>query len=250
MKFAKYSASGNDFALVLASEMENFGGADRAKLAARFCDRREGIGADGFIVINPLVNSDCDFAWDFYNADGSVAAMCGNGARAAAHFANLRGAAGEKTRFLTGAGEIAAQINDDFVSVQLTGYEFQGEFAEMGYKWQLINTGVPHLVTKANLAVFDDLPLADLRRKYNANVNVYDFADGGVKTRTFERGVENETLACGTGMAACFLAARALGLIGDKASVFPKSGEELSLELREGKIFLGGKVRKVFEGVI
>ncbi|MCD4862105.1 diaminopimelate epimerase, partial [Campylobacter coli] len=101
MKFYKYCASGNDFVIMNASEKK-----DRSALAKELCNRYEGIGADGFVVILP--HKKYDFEWEFYNNDGSTASMCGNGSRAAAHFAHHINGIKPHMAFLTGAGVIKA----------------------------------------------------------------------------------------------------------------------------------------------
>ncbi|GHS87144.1 diaminopimelate epimerase [Campylobacterota bacterium] len=245
MTYAKYSASGNDFIIAQAIKT-----ADRRDLARALCDRQNGIGADGFILLKP--HDKLDFEWEFYNSDGSRAEMCGNGARAAAHFAFYNEIAGENMRFLTLAGEISAKVEGDFVSVGLGGFTIEPRaIDDAGKKWRFVNTGVPHIVSQTgDLAAFDTLPLAKLRAKYNANVNLFAQKDGALFVRTFERGVEGETLACGTGMAACFAAALAEKIVENPAKIYPKSGEEIRLELVGDSLMLSGKVKKVFDAVL
>ena len=129
-------------------------------------------------------------------------------------------------------------------------------FEESGFTWHFYDTGVPHLVAFTDdLAKFDvDLARA-MRQKYDANANFAlitsrgskNFSGADLRVRTYERGVENETLACGTGMAACFYAAYELGLAADTIAVRPKSGEILGLRLDGGKIFFKGVVQHVFD---
>ncbi len=241
MNWTKYSASGNDFIIT-----HHFNHEDRSALARALCDRQEGIGADGLIVLLP--HETLDFEWDFYNADGSAASMCGNGARAAAHYAYEAGLAPAQMRFLTGAGEIAARIEGADVETELTAHQIHNRsIEEAGLKWWLIDTGVPHLVAFGDLALFESLPLAKLRRAHNANVNLATIENEMLRVRTFERGVEGETLACGTGMAACFLRAYLEGSAPNPCRVIPKSGETLTLSLMEEKLYFKGAVRRVFE---
>ena len=103
MQMSKYSANGNDFVIFHALEKK-----DRTELAIELCNRQNGIGADGLIVLIP--NTENDFEWEFYNSDGSLADMCGNGSRAAAHYAYINELASKKMSFLTGAGVINASI--------------------------------------------------------------------------------------------------------------------------------------------
>ncbi len=250
MQLVKYSASGNDFVIFHAFKKR-----DRSAIARMVCDRYEGIGADGLIVLLP--HEIYDFVWEFYNADGSVAAMCGNGSRAAAHYAYSFGLAAEQMRFLTLAGVIEAQVKGDVVESQLTEHKIvRKDIEEFGKKWWLIDTGVPHLVTFVeNLKQFDKEKAKILRNKYNANVNYAIIADQKkIGVRTYERGVEDETLACGTGMAACFVRAMSEGKVGEDAHLLPKSGEELAIRFEQGRLYFKGRVKKIFatfkEGIV
>ena len=123
------------------------------------------------------------------------------------------------------------------------------EIVEFNKNWWLIDTGVPHLVTEVeNIDNFDLKMARDLREKYNANVNIYKIEDdGSMLVRTYERGVEDETLACGTGMTACYVRAFKEEKVEEIARVYPKSKEEIYLEFRDGKFKFGGKISKVFE---
>ena len=242
MTYTKYSASGNDFVIT-----HSFIEKDYTNDAIKLCNRTEGIGADGFVVIVP--SSEADFKWLFYNSDGGDAAMCGNATRAVSHYAftnNL--VSSSEMKFLTGAGLIKSSVEGNIVETQLTApIVVKEEFIEDGFTWYLVDTGVPHLVT-----IVDDLELynhdlcAKMRYKYNTNVNFAKIEDGIIKVRTYERGVEGETLACGTGMAACFLRANDLKLVDSSTFVYPKSGEQLTLSKKDGIIYFKGAVKKVF----
>jgi diaminopimelate epimerase len=247
MEITKYSASGNDFVVFDATEVR-----DRVALARKLCDRHEGVGADGLIVIVPTDEQECDFAWQFFNSDGSTPSMCGNGSRACAHYAYTHGLAPAKMRFLTGAGVISASVDGDEVEVQLTAPRSLGEpFDEMGFTWRAYDTGVPHLVTLVDdLARFDLECARKIRYNHNSNVNFLCVQDGVLHVRTYERGVEDETLACGTGMAACFCAARDLGLVEKSVRVLPKSGETLYLRMDGDNIFFKGTVRCKFKAIL
>ena len=243
MLLTKYSASGNDFVL-----FHTFKKADRSGLARTLCHRNTGVGADGLIVLVP--HDDYDFQWEFYNSDGSHAAMCGNGSRAAALYAFRNSLAGAEMTFLTDAGVIGAEVDGLVVKSQLTPPVWEKEsFEEEGRSWAKLDTGVPHLVTFSDdlEAAYDKALSRRMRVAHNANVNYVKAENGALTVRTYERGVEDETLACGTGMVACFLKARALGLVGDEARVYPRSGEELTIGLSDGVPFLRGAVTPVLE---
>jgi diaminopimelate epimerase len=237
----KYSASGNDFVIFHSFIKEDF-----SELAKRLCHRQEGVGADGLIVLVP--HDTLDFEWCFYNADGSSAEMCGNGTRACAHYALDNGLAAKEMRFLTLAGEIACKVDGDRVQSDLTPPKILDDaIEENGKRWWHIDTGVPHLVTfDADIENFDIQEARELRHRYNANVNIASVEKDHIRVRTYERGVEDETLACGTGMAACFYRANQEKKIADKIMVKPTSGEELFLGLENGIITFTGDVRKVF----
>ena len=243
MTVTKYSANGNDFVFFIAKEK-----ADRSELAKKLCHRQNGVGADGMVVLLP--HQKYDFEWEFYNADGSYAAMCGNASRAAAHFAHEKGISKDgKAEFLTGAGVIRATINGLYVvSDMVEPRILRTDIEEDGETWWLIDSGVPHLVAvRDNIDEFDLEQARRLREKYDANVNICRLeGDDTMYVRTYERGVEDETLACGTGMVACFIRNHQEGRVADQVKVHPKSGDELYVSYEEGVYRFGGKVTKTF----
>ena len=249
MTYTKYSASGNDF-VIFHSFIEK----DFKEDAIKLCNRTEGIGADGFVALLPFDGA--HFKWKFYNSDGSDAAMCGNATRAVAHYAYNNNLAPSHMKFLTEAAIIESKVDGNIVETQMTDPKIiKEEFEENGLTWFLIDTGVPHLV-----ALTDDLNnynhdlCAKMRYEHNANVNFAKIEDSKngkiIKVRTYERGVEGETLACGTGMVACFLRALDLNLVNEKTFVYPKSGEELTISKINGKVYFKGAVKKIFTTTI
>jgi len=242
MTVTKYSANGNDFILIIRKKKK-----DRSKLAQRLCHRQNGVGADGLVVVMP--HPEYDFEWDFYNADGSRATMCGNASRAVAHYAMGKGISADgKAEFLTGAGVIRATVNGNYVVSDMTKPTILSqELEEDGETWWFVDTGVPHLVAiRDNIEEFDLKQAKRLRDKYNANLNICKVEDNTLYVRTYERGVEDETLACGTGMVACFLRANLEKLVDNNVRVFPKSGDELYVSLEDGTFRFGGEVTKTF----
>jgi len=246
MRVAKYSASGNDFVIFHSQIKEN-----RSELAKELCHRQNGVGADGLIVLVP--HKTLDFEWEFYNADGSHADMCGNGSRAAAHYAHSKSLAALNMSFLTGAGVINAAIEEyseksGMVKSELTPPQIlDKEILYKGKIWWLINTGVPHLVSlQEDVEQFDLQEARELRQKYNANVNICCTSGENLKVRTYERGVEDETLACGTGMAACFYRAFQEKKVKEQIEVYPTSGETLYLGVNEKTITFKGRVKRTF----
>lgn len=245
MLVSKYNASGNDFVI-----FHTFKEADYASLARKLCHRQKGIGADGLIVLVPCVG--VDFKWLFYNSDGSEANMCGNGTRACAHYAYTNQLAKETMTFFTGAGKITSFVDGNIVETQMPEVKKMREsFEQEGRIWHMYDTGVPHLVSLVeDLNEYDKALASKMRYEHNANVNFVLYDGKALHVRTYERGVEDETGACGTGMAACFFALHQLGIIPDSIKVYPTSKEEVSFRLEKGILFFKGEVLKVFEAGI
>lgn len=241
MTVTKYSANGNDFVL-----FHTFIKKDRSELAKELCHRQNGIGADGLIVLVP--HAKYDFEWQFYNSDGSEAEMCGNGSRACAHYGFVNNLADEKMSFLTQAGVISAEVNSNMVLSELTPPTIlEKNIIYNNKKWIKVNTGVPHLVSFTDdIKKFDIQEARELRYKYNANVNIVYVDGNNLRVRTYERGVEDETLACGTGMAASFYVALLEKKVGENIEVYPKSGDTLYLGINSKTITFRGEVKKVF----
>ncbi len=242
MTVTKYSANGNDFVMIIKKKKK-----DRSKLARKLCHRQNGIGADGLVVLVP--HEEYDFEWEFYNSDGSQATMCGNASRAVAHFAMGKGISADgEAEFLTGAGVIRATVNGNYVVSDMTEpIILSKEIAVDNEIWWFIDTGVPHLVAiRENIEAFDLEQAARLRKEYNCNINICKIEENTLHVRTFERGVEDETLACGTGMVACFIRANSENLVDDNVKVFPRSGDELYVSLEDDTYKFGGQVTKTF----
>lgn len=215
LRFWKMNGAGNDFVVVDNRELSLDLTRERI---ARLCHRQRGVGADGLLAVEPA-QAGADFRMRYYNADGGEAEMCGNGARCFARFADLLlGGQVEQVSFETEAGLIGAQLIGSQVRLELsdphsleTGLTLA--VGDDALAVDFINTGVPHAVV-----FVDDLENVDVVRlgaglRYhphfapkgtNANF-VKVLAPGHIAIRTYERGVEDETLACGTGMAACAL---------------------------------------------
>jgi len=242
MTVTKYSANGNDFVLIIKKKKK-----DRSKLAKKLCHRQNGVGADGLVVLVP--HEEYDFEWEFYNSDGSRATMCGNASRAVAHFAMDKGISTDGVaEFLTGAGVIRATVNGLYVVSDMTKpIILSEEIEEDEEKWWFVDTGVPHLVAiRESVEEFDLEQARRLREKYDCNVNICHVLKNRLLVRTYERGVEDETLACGTGMVACFLRANREGLVENSVQVFPKSKDELYVSLEGETYKFGGQVTKTF----
>ncbi len=242
--FTKMSGSGNDF--ILIDHRDHFLEEDRLKdFIRKVCQRRISVGADGLILIER--SQKADFKWRFYNADGSEAEMCGNGGRCVARFAHLKGIAGPSLSFETLAGTISAQVNGQRVKLQLTkphGLKLDQKIPVEGEERivSVINTGVPHAVL-----FVEDLEGTDVVRMGRAIRRHANFTPAGTNAnfvrlegpsrlsiRTYERGVEDETLACGTGVVAAALVAAFKGFVKSPVSVRTRGGEILTVHFEIG----------------
>ena len=263
--FHKMQGSGNDFILI-DNRRNVLKGMNLKSLATRVCHRHYSVGADGLIVIVP--SRKADFKWRFFNADGSEAEMCGNGSRCAARFAFLRKIAKKDMTFETLAGIIHARVNTDTVKVQLTGAAgLRMNIAvpldsgmRMGH---FINTGVPHLVYLSKDLENEDVERTgrttrrhDLFRPAGTNVNFVHIQNKHLlRIRTYERGVEGETLACGTGSVAGALVAGALGAAVSPVEVHTWGGEKLTVSFERiaddfTNIHLEGNAEVICEGTL
>jgi diaminopimelate epimerase len=267
--FTKMSGAGNDF-IVIDHRVPLIPVAEQAGFAKRVCRRMFSVGADGLILIeNSAV---ADFRWRFYNGDGSVAEMCGNGARCAARFAFTRGIAGARMSFETLAGIIEAEIcsDDDTVRLRMTApCDFRTNLSVIlaGQEKNLsfVNSGVPHAVLFMEEG--ENIPVQEwgklvrfhpLFQPAGTNVNfVQKIGENTIRVRTYERGVEDETMACGTGAVASALFAVNYGLASSPVTVITSGGERLTVlfDLREGQhgpqaenVFLQGPARIIYEG--
>lgn len=263
--FTKMQGSGNDFILI-DNRRSVLRGMNLKDLAVTVCDRHYSVGADGLIVIVP--SRKADFKWRFFNADGSEAEMCGNGSRCAARFASVKKIARKDMMFETLAGIIHAQVKPDTVKVQLTGASgLRMNIAvplESGLRMgHFINTGVPHLVYLSKDLNSEDVDRIGRTTRYHelfkpAGTNVNFMQIQGprkLRIRTYERGVEGETLACGTGAVAAALIAGALGAVSSPAEVLTGGGEKLIVSFDRvaegfGNIHLEGAARVICEGVV
>ncbi|BEG57744.1 Diaminopimelate epimerase DapF [Helicobacter sp. NHP21005] len=247
MHLEKYCASGNDFLIT-----HHFKPSNRQALAKELCNRHYGFGADGLVILLP--HPQHAYTWEFYNADGSLANMCGNASRCVGLYAYLQGLAPKKHSFLSGAGVIALEVlevaqSGGVVQSNLGSPKWLDTLDIEGQEWVLINSGVPHLVHFVEH--LSEIPKAKtpqmqaLRQQFNANVNVAYIKDPQtIHLATYERGVEDITLACGTGMGAVFFAALKRG-VENTAHCIPPSGEVLSLSLEGTSVLFSGAVKRV-----
>lgn len=206
MKFYKYQGAGNDF--VMIDNRQKVMEITEHQRIEQLCDRRFGIGADGLILIQN--HPDYDFEMVYFNADGYQTSMCGNGGRCAVAFAKKLGIIDTKTRFLAIDGEHEAIIEkEDWVELQMTNVDT----VEINKDNFVLDTGSPHYVTFVNdlngVDVFNQgraVRYNDRFSEKGINVNFVENTSQGISVATYERGVEDETLACGTGVTACAIA--------------------------------------------
>jgi len=260
--FMKMSGSGNDF--ILIDHRVPFLNEDYLKdFIRKVCQRRISVGADGLILIEP--SKKADFKWRFYNADGSEAEMCGNGGRCAARFSYLKGIAGPSLKFETLAGILSAQVEGKKVKLEMTkpfGLKLDETIFINGEEqiFSSINTGVPHAVLfVGDIEGVDILRMGKAIRHhsyfapYGTNANFVQLEEESqLSLRTYERGVEDETLACGTGAVASALIAGFKGLVKSPVSVKTRGGEVLTvhfkIEAQDVKsVFFEGDVHIVYE---
>jgi diaminopimelate epimerase len=266
------NGAGNDFVLIDNREQKV---SLTSEQIVRICDRQRGVGADGLLLLVPNRTGKADWAWDFYNNDGSTADMCGNGARCFARFIQkvTNGqAATAKTNggvtFETGAGIIGAKFNGERVDINLTApkdlrLEETVNLSTGPANIHSLNTGVPHavlFVPDADKAMVQNLG-SEIRRHAHfaprgTNVNfVQVLGPNHIRVRTFERGVEGETLACGTGVTASALIASRVHGFTSPVRVQVQGGDTLqvSFKEREGNfedVHLEGPADFAFEGEI
>lgn len=271
MEFTKMNGAGNDF-IILNNISGQLVGERLPQLAKKLCHRRFSIGADGMMVVMPPQKG-ADFTMLFFNSDGTIGEMCGNGARCICRYAYENGLSGEVQHVLTTAGMITGwRLAEDQYRILLNtpsimrlheDLEVEGVHYDCAYV-ELGMPGIPHLsVAVENLdeRSFDELrPLgAALRRhhklKKGANVNFYEIKDGYILEKTFERGVEDFTYACGTGTGATVAALTLMGKVGGKNVKVSVPGGELHVDVTHdgntvSELFLTGPATMVCKGIV
>lgn len=275
LRFIKMSGSGNDFIVI-----DNREGVLPADLAASFTRlvsrRRLSIGADGVVLIEPASGDDVDFTWRYINADGSDGEMCGNGAMCGARFAALRGIAPARCAFLTPSGIVRAETsgNERDPSVRIAiappgpvRHGIEATITGIPMTFSAIQVGVPHAV-----AIVDDADRFPEGVEFNVfgretrrhaafapagtNVNIVTVRDRNtIRMRTYERGVEDETLACGTGAIASAVVAASLGLVDPPVGVIVSSGRRLVARFdldgeQAANVLLEGQAHLIADGVV
>jgi len=265
LPFVKMSGAGNDFVVIDNRTLRY--SLSREQIA-RLCDRHFGIGADGLLAVEPSDHGTADFRMRYYNADGGEAEMCGNGARCFARFVQtMQRAEAGRVRFLTPAGLIVGEYVGPLVRVNLTApteakFRQRADFGWGDVDYHFMNTGVPHTVIYV-----PDAERAEVVGQGRAvrrspvfprgtNVNFVQIVDEkNLVVRTYERGVEDETLACGTGVVASALVTQQIHALALPLSIRVRGGDLLTVDAWvEGELFhevtLTGPATEIFSGEI
>lgn len=256
VNFYKYHGAGNDFIIINDLEKSVYPRLDETIISS-LCSRRTGIGADGLILIHP--DSEVDFEMVYFNADGRLSSMCGNGGRCSAWFAYAHGIAKKQMEFKAVDGVHAADcIGDHYVKLEMR----PAKVPEIRGEDYVINTGSPHYVKFVDSLDFDivtaakEIRYSDLFKIEGINVNFVKIDQHKLAIRTYERGVEDETLSCGTGVTACALVWSMLQKEEPKHIDINAVGGQLKVQydkISNGyftDVWLAGPVKRVFEGVL
>jgi diaminopimelate epimerase len=252
--FYKYQGTGNDFIILdgIDQELPHFSTSQIEQL----CDRKFGIGADGFMLILPC--DDTDFKMKYYNADGEESTMCGNGGRCIAHLAHDLGHCENETNFMAVDGSHHATIDGDNVKLGMSDVEDITVNENLDY---ILNTGSPHYVHFTKLEnmyeIVDygkSIRFSDTYAKEGINVNLAYWNGNALDVATYERGVEDETLSCGTGVTAAALAFAFQGKTSSPLTINTKGGQLKVHFLKTfngfDNIILEGPATMVFKGEI
>ena len=253
--FYKYQGTGNDF--VILDNRQDLFNKNNTKLIEQLCDRRFGIGADGLILLENDKNA--DFKMIYFNADGNESSMCGNGGRCIVAFAKLLNIIENKTTFNAIDGLHHATIENEIVKLQMQDVTT----INASKNFVFLNTGSPHHVQLQNeLDTFNvkeegaKIRYSNTYCKVGTNVNfVTKNSDNIFKIRTYERGVEDETLSCGTGVTAVALAMHYIGETEKNVITLQTQGGDLQVSFTKNNlgytnIWLIGPTKQVFKGEI
>lgn len=254
--FDKYQGTGNDFVMI-DNRLNSFPKND-IKLIQKLCDRRFGIGADGLILLEN--DAETDFKMVYFNSDGNESSMCGNGGRCLVAFAKSRNVINNVAYFMAIDGlHHAAILENDIVSLQMKDVDE----VKIENDYVFLNTGSPHHVTiVANLENYEvknngaTIRYSDLYGNAGSNVNfVKQISENHFAVRTYERGVEDETLSCGTGATAVAIAMSAIGKTNSNQILLDVEGGKLEVTFEKNNnkftnVFLKGRATFVFKGEI
>ncbi len=271
VRFTKTHGNGNDFVLVDEFNGAVVGERDKPRFVRAVCDRYFGIGADGVLFVQPSDVADVRFR--YFNSDGSEAEMCGNGIRCFSRYVVEEGYAESPLRVETLAGILELEVTRDedgwWVRVDMGSPRFsvdeipaneevwgrEIQFDGRSFRLYAVNTGVPHAVIFVDDLNFDIIPLARHVRYHHLfpegiNVNFARVVDRRtIEVRTYERGVENETLSCGTGSVAVAVVANRLGMAESSVNVITKGGK-LKIDITRDTVYMTGQAARVADGYV
>ncbi len=269
IRFAKMHGNGNDFILIDEFEQILIDEKDKARFVKAVCNRNFGLGADGVLFVQRSDKANAKFR--YFNSDGSEAEMCGNGIRCFARYIVEEGYAKSPLEVETLSGILKLDVTRDnegwWVKVDMGIPKFESEeipakeevwgkefeFNGERFKVYAVNTGVPHAVIFVNDLNFDIRGVAKFIRFHEIfpegiNVNFAKIEENAIRIRTYERGVEDETLSCGTGSVAVAAIANRLNLVDDSVEVLTKGGK-LKIEIKD-RAYMTGKASRVADGYI
>ena len=253
ISFYKYQGTGNDFVMI-DNRLQSFHKND-TELVAKLCDRRFGIGADGLILLEEHQNA--DFKMVYYNADGNLSSMCGNGGRCIVKFAKRLGIIDSHAKFEAVDGMHEATIVDSLVSLRMNDVKH----IKVSEDHTFLDTGSPHHVEFVNNLATFNVTEKGAQIRYNtygiegANVNFVEETESNMFTvRTYERGVEDETLSCGTGVTAVAMALFETGKVTTNKDVLKTSGGVLTVRFNYSdglynNVYLEGPASFIFKGI-
>ena len=253
INFTKYEGNGNDF-IIIDDRKEEFSD-DNVLMISKLCDRKFGIGADGLILLRK--HKAHDFQMIYFNSDGNESSMCGNGGRCLVSFALQLDIDIKTNSFLAIDGVHKFKVVDNEIYLKMN--DVKDIVVKNGYNY--LNTGSPHVVQIVENV--DEINVYEqgkkIRRQFQemngVNVNFVSFNNDIIKCRTFERGVENETLSCGTGVVAVALYIFKKKKISDNKIIVSTKGGSLSVSFKNDgnsfrEIWLKGDINKIFDGLI
>lgn len=254
LEFFKYQGTGNDF--VIIDNCQGIFSKDNTELIAKLCDRRFGIGADGLILLEN--DQKTDFRMVYYNADGKQSSMCGNGGRCLVAFAHYLGIIGKATTFMAIDGEHSATIEGDIVTLKMN------DVREVKEKkaYSFLDTGSPHHVQLVENLEHLDVHKEGAKLRYGiygepgSNINFVEQSQkDAFKVRTYERGVEDETLSCGTGVTAVAIAMHKTGKTTSNVVEINTLGGDLTISFDQQNevytnVLLKGPALQVYKGEI
>lgn len=258
LKFHKIQGAGNDF--ILIDDREEKFDVGNNDLVQFLCDRKFGIGADGLMLLRN--RESYDFQMIYYNSDGNESSMCGNGGRCIAAFADQLGLKKEKYLFLAIDGDHDAELTFNGTEYWVKLGMIDVAEVEVGADYWYLNTGSPHYVKFVsdlkNYPVVEEAQKIRYSERFKAkgtNVNFVEISNGVLNIRTYERGVEGETLACGTGVTGAVIAAYHSGKITKNSFPVKAMGGDLKVRFtKEGSVYtnvcLEGPAKFVFKGEI